>query len=88
MDHLTTAPVEKFSLRHEATGLPLMVKDLKKKRADEPGERATPAKWKQIRERAGELAMNQGKRAHEAGKRETQRAKRELLDLRISSPKR
>jgi hypothetical protein len=69
-------------------GLHLVVKDLKKKRGKEPGERATPAKWKQIRERAGELAMNHGKRAHEAGKQETQRAKRELLNLQISSPKR
>ena len=68
-------------------GLHLFVKDLKKKRADESGEKATPAKLKQIRERAGELAMNHGKRAHEADKQETQRAKRELLNLQISSPK-
>ena len=65
----------------------MFVKDLKKKRANEPGERATPAKWKQIRERAGELAMNHGKCAHKADKQETQRAKRELLNLQISSPK-
>ena len=62
-----------------------MVKNLEKK-AKQRGEKATPDKSRQIRERAGELAMNQGKQAHEAGEKEVQRAKRELLDLEITSP--
>jgi hypothetical protein len=61
------------------------VKDLKKK---ETGKRASPAKWKEIHERAGELAMNQGKRAQEASDKEMRRAKRELLNMKITSPKR
>ena len=63
------------------------MKDLKDKKANQPEERASPAKWKKIRERAGELAMNRGKHAQEAGKEEIQRAKRELLDMKITSPK-
>ena len=62
-----------------------MVKNLEKK-ANQRGRKASPDKSRQIQERAGELAMNQGKRAHEAGKKEVQRAKRELLDLDITSP--
>jgi hypothetical protein len=57
------------------------VKDLKKK--EKPG----PAKLAKIRGRAGELAMNHGKRAHQADEKEMRRAKRELLDLQITSPK-
>ena len=60
-----------------------MMKNLK---ANQGEEKAT-AKWKKIRERAGELAMNHGKRADEADEEELQRAKRELLDLKITSPK-
>jgi hypothetical protein len=63
------------------------MKDLKENRANRGAEKASAAQWKKIRERAGDLAMNQGKRAREAGKREMQRAKRELLPLKISSPK-
>jgi len=62
------------------------VKDLREKKEDRRGAKATPAKWKRIQERAGELAMNRGKGAHEADKKEMQRAKRELLDMQISSP--
>jgi hypothetical protein len=63
------------------------VKDLQEKKENrQRGERASPAKWKRIQERAGELAMNRGKGAHEADKKEMQRAKRELLDMQISSP--
>jgi hypothetical protein len=61
------------------------VKDLKETKANHTEER--PAKWRKIRERAGELAMNHGKRPNEAGKKELQRAKRELLNLKITSPK-
>jgi hypothetical protein len=64
-----------------------MMKDLKEKKANQREEKASPAKWKKIRERAGELAMNQGKRADDVGDEEMQRAKRELLDLKITSPK-
>ena len=63
------------------------MKDLKEKKANQLEEKATPAKWKKIRERAGELAMNQGKRSDDVGEEEMQRAKRELLDLKITSPK-
>ena len=63
------------------------MKDLKEKKANQREERTSPAKWKRIRERAGELAMNQGKRADEVGNEEMQRAKRELLELKITSPK-
>jgi hypothetical protein len=60
------------------------VKDLKEKDAEgKPG----PAKLAKIRGRAGELAMNHGKRAHQANEKETRRAERELLDLQITSPK-
>ena len=62
------------------------MKDFKEKKENRPGQRASPAKWKRIQERAGELAMNRGKGAHEADKKEMQRAKRELLDMQISSP--
>lgn len=56
-----------------------------KKRKDE--KRASPAKWKQICERAGELATNHGKRAQEPTNQEMQHAKRELLNMKITSPK-
>lgn len=45
------------------------------------GEKAGPEKLKQISRRAGELAMNQGKRPAEAEKGHVRRAKRELLGL-------
>jgi hypothetical protein len=64
-----------------------MMKDLKEKKANQREEKTSPAKWKRIRERAGELAMNQGKRADQVGDEEMQRAKRELLELKITSPK-
>jgi len=64
-----------------------MMKDLKEKEGNQRGEKASPAKWKKIRERAGELAMNHGKPADEADKEEMQRAKRELLELKITSPR-
>lgn len=54
----------------------------------QPTATISPNKPKKIRERAGELAMNHGKRAHEAGPQEIRRAKRELLNMRVSSPKR
>jgi hypothetical protein len=60
-----------------------VVKNLDKKVKQREGK---ADKSRQIRQRAGELAMNQGKRAHEAGEKEMQRAKRELLDLEITSP--
>ena len=63
------------------------MKDSKEKKTNQRGERASPAKWKKIHERAGELAMNRGKCAQEVGKEEMQRAKRELLDMKITSPK-
>jgi hypothetical protein len=63
------------------------MKDLEEKKTNRRGDRASPAKWKKIQERAGELAMIRGKRAHEANKKEMQRAKRELLDMQVSSPK-
>jgi len=57
------------------------MRNLKENKAKQPREKATRAKWKKIRQRAGELAMNQGKPAHQAGGKELQRAKRELLEL-------
>jgi hypothetical protein len=60
------------------------VKDLKKKKAE---GKPRAAKLAKIRGRAGELAMNHGKRAHQADEKEMRRAKRELLDLKITSPK-
>ena len=63
------------------------MKDLKEKSGNQRGDKASPAKWKKIRERAGELAMNHGKPAGEADKEEMQRAKRELLDMKVTSPK-
>ena len=63
------------------------MKDFKEKKANQREEKTSPAKWKKIRERAGELAMNQGKRADQVGDEEMQRAKRELLELKITSPK-
>ena len=47
---------------------------------------ASPAKLEKIQERASELAMNHGKRA-QPDERDMRRAKRELLDLQITSPK-
>lgn len=61
------------------------MKTLKDKRASRDKD-AGSAKWRKIRERAGELAMNHGKRARDADKEELQRAKRELLDMQITSP--
>ncbi len=60
------------------------MKNLKEKSANQRPRKASPAQWKKIRKRAGELAMNRGKRPHEAGEEEMQRAKRELLELQIS----
>jgi hypothetical protein len=64
-----------------------MMKNLKEKTDNQREEKASPAKWRKIRERAGELAMNQGRRADEVGEEEMQRAKRELLEMKITSPK-
>jgi hypothetical protein len=64
------------------------VKNLKEQKMKQPTATISPNKPKKIRERAGELAMNHGKRAHEAGPQEIRRAKRELLNMRVSSPKR
>jgi len=64
-----------------------MMKNLKEKTDNQREEKASPAKWKKIHERAGELAMNHGKPADEADKEEMQRAKRELLDMKVTSPK-
>ena len=64
-----------------------MMKNLKEKTDNQREEKASPAKWKKIRERAGELAMNHGKRANEPDEEEMQRAKRELLDMKVTSPK-
>src|SRR5262245_28641537 len=44
-------------------------------------ERASSEKWKQVGLRAGEIAMNKGKRPEAKGKNDTRRAKRELLGL-------
>ena len=63
------------------------MKNLKEKTDNQREEKTSPAKWKKIRERAGELAMNHGKRANEVDDEEMQRAKRELLELKITSPK-
>lgn len=63
------------------------MKNLKNKTDTQREEKPSPAKWKRIRERAGELAMNHGKRADEADKEELQRAKRELVELKITSPR-
>jgi hypothetical protein len=68
-------------------GLHYMVKNLKEKKAKQRGENVSSRKWEQIRERAGELAMNQGKPPNESGKKEIQRAKRELLTMRVTSPR-
>jgi hypothetical protein len=64
-----------------------MMNNLKQKKGNQREEKASPAKWKKIRERAGELAMNHGKPADEADEEEMQRAKRELLEMKITSPK-
>ena len=64
-----------------------MMKTLKEKNGNQREEKASPAKWKRIRERAGELAMNHGKRADEPDEDEMQRAKRELVELEITSPR-
>src|SRR5262249_17820950 len=40
--------------------------------------------WKNIIRRAGEIAMNKGKRSEETGEKDLRRAKRELLDLETS----
>ena len=64
-----------------------MMKALKENNGNQREEKASPAKWKQIRERAGELAMNRGKRADKPDKEEMQRAKRELLEMKITSPR-
>ena len=45
------------------------------------GEKATTRKWEMIKQRAGELALNHGKRAEDADATEYRRAKRELLGL-------
>jgi hypothetical protein len=45
------------------------------------GERASSEKWKKVSLRAGEIAMNKGKRREEKGESDTRRAKRELLGL-------
>lgn len=50
------------------------------------GRRRRANKLERIRERAGELAMNHGKRAEEADEAEMRRAQRELLDMEITSP--
>ena len=63
------------------------MKAFTEKNGNQREEKVSPAKWKRIRERAGVLAMNHGKRADEAGEEEIQRAKRELLELKITSPK-
>ena len=63
------------------------MKDLKEKKGNQRGGKASPAKWKKIRERAGELAMNHGKPADDADEEEMQRAKRELFDMKVTSPK-
>ena len=68
-------------------GLGLVMKNLKQTKGNQREEKASPAKWRQIRQRAGELAMNHGKRADEVSEEEMQRAKRELLELKITSPK-
>ena len=62
------------------------MKNLKEKNGTQREQKTSPGKWKRIRERAGELAMNHGKRADEPDKEEMQRAKRELQDLKITSP--
>ena len=59
------------------------MKDLKKEAEQKP----SLAKLAKIRGRAGELAMNHGKRAHQADEKEMRSAERELLDLQITSPK-
>jgi hypothetical protein len=60
------------------------VKNLTKNKEE---KRARGAKWRRIHERAGELATNRGKRAQKPDERDMRRAKRELLDLQITSPK-
>jgi hypothetical protein len=42
---------------------------------------ASPETWEKINRRAGEIAMNKGKRAEETGERDIRRASRELLGL-------
>jgi hypothetical protein len=70
-----------YSLRRAGKGLGYPMRNLKEHKTKKSREKATPAKWKKIRQRAGELALNQGKAAHQAGDKELQRAKRELLEL-------
>ena len=48
-------------------------------------EKASPEKWKEIQERAGELAVNEGKAPGEAKEEHLRRAKRELLGLQTLS---
>ena len=62
------------------------MKALTEKDGNRREEKVSPAKWKKIRERAGELAMNHGKRADQPDEEEMQRAKRELVELKITSP--
>jgi hypothetical protein len=45
------------------------------------GEKASPEKWSRVSRRAGEVAMNEGKRPEEIQERHVRRAKRELLGL-------
>jgi hypothetical protein len=45
------------------------------------GEKASPEKWRRVSRRAGEVAMNEGKRPEEIQERHVRRAKRELLGL-------
>ncbi len=44
-------------------------------------ERASPGRWKKISQRAGELAMNEGKNPKGPKEKHLRRAKRELLGL-------
>ena len=43
--------------------------------------RASRGKWQRIRRRAGELAMNRGRRADESSRSDVMHAERELLGL-------
>ena len=45
------------------------------------GARATQEKWRKIRQRAGELALNRGKSTKEPSNDDIRRAERELLGL-------
>ena len=56
-------------------------KSLRREVGSKQGAMASSEKWEQVGRRAGEIAMNRGKRPEEKGEKDTRRAKREILGL-------